>query len=98
MEYKTSSVIIPSSKEWSGGGMHKFVKYIVKKSYDMNTDVNLVLLQIRSILVGLGFQSPTPLLFNIPIRGLRPKSNRSSINHIHDEDDCNNLKVIKTNI
>ena len=56
--------------------MHKFVKCIIMNSLDNNYDVNVDLLQMRSIAVRSELPSPAILLFNGPIRPLLPKMNR----------------------
>ena len=67
---------ITSSKQWPGEVCIKFIKCIIKKGFDNNNDVNLALLQIRSMPKGPGLPSPVMLLLNRPIRGLLHQMNR----------------------
>ena len=71
----------------------KFVKQTMKKCFDNNTDVNLALIQIRSMPVGPGLLSPATLLFNRPMRGLVPSTSRMLINIDYDEDNYHKLKA-----
>ena len=45
----------------------KFVKGTMKKCFESDTDVNLAVLQVRSIPMWLGLPKPATILFNMVI-------------------------------
>ena len=64
----------------------KFLKRMLRKCIDTNSDHHICLWQIRSTSLGQGLLSPVTLLFNCPIRDIMPIPNRPPINTNHDED------------
>ena len=61
-------------------------QYSLEKFNDTNVHVNLILLQIRSTLLGPGLPSPKTLLFKHSIRGIKPVMSRSAIYADNDND------------
>ena len=61
--------------------MHKFTKCTVKKLFDTFTDINLALLQMKSMAIESGIPCPATLLFNQPIRIIMQRLNRAPINY-----------------
>ena len=57
-----------------------------------------VLLQIKSMPIGVGLPSPAILLFNMPIRALLHQSTRESINYNVDNKTMRSLNCDKINI
>ena len=74
------------------GACIKFVKCTIQKCFD-NNNVNLPLLQIRSMSIGVRIPHPATLLFNIPIRSLLPQITRVPINIINNGAYYEALKV-----
>ena len=69
--------------------MHKIVKCTIKC---LDNDVNVALLQIRSMPIGTALPSPATLLLNKLIRALLPQMNRETININTDDSHYKTLK------
>ena len=65
--------------------MHKIHKMHNQKCLDTNNNVNLALLQVRSMPIDAGLPSLAMQLFNRPISGLSPQMNREPINIYNDD-------------
>ena len=62
------------------------MKCTIKNFPDDNDDINLALLQMRSIPIGTGLSSPVTALFNMSIRALLPQTNMEAINFNTDNE------------
>ena len=62
----------------------KFINHTMKKCIETNEDIHVALVQIRSVPLEPGLQSPTTLLFNCPILGIMPITNRQPVNLDND--------------
>ena len=71
----------------------KFIKCTIEKCFNINVDVNLALLQIRSTPLGPELQSPAKILSYRQIRGLTLRINRTLINYDYDNDQYEALKA-----
>ena len=64
----------------------KFVKYTLKKCFDSMLDPHIALLQICMTPLGQGLPSPAAMLFNCPIRGIMPITDRIPVGLDNDEE------------
>ena len=73
--------------------VHLLVNCTVKDGFILNNDVNLALLQIRSMPIGAGLLTPAMLLFSRPERDVLCQMNREPININNDDAYYETLKA-----
>ena len=84
-EHSTNhNIVIPPLEQWAGRSLYEICEVY---HYNVLTliDIYLALLQIHSILIGVGLPSPTMMLFNRLISGLFPQMNTNPI-HVNNTD------------
>ena len=59
-----------SPGQWTDRGMQQIAKHTMKKCYDMNSDIYLVLLQMHSTPIEPQLLTQASLLFNRQTRGI----------------------------
>ena len=64
----------------------KFIKYALKKCFEINNDAYIDLLEIAPTPLGPGLPSHVALPLNCPITGIIQVPNRASININNDDD------------
>ena len=80
-----NAIIIQLPKQCTGRSMHQIGKVKNKKCYETNADINMSLMQMRSMPKRPRLQSLDTVLFNRLTTGLMPIISRQPIMHNNDE-------------